>query len=329
MKKITAFTLCLCLMAGLFAACVSIENLDGISVESPSKPAESSAEAVESSEEAPSVAPEPSSTEEEPSSADPVYAPVYPEGYDERVTYYSNMKLTADVDDIFFNDSVFVGNSVMLHFKNYVTSNRAIVPDLLGNSQFFAAASFSFYNNKHQNPTDEDCALPVLMGENMNIKQAVEKLGAKTVYLSLMALNDIALYKDGATGIAETYTLFTELVEDLKQSFPETAVVVMGNTYLHKNSNGMQKLNNRNVNELNRKVLDYCNAKGLDFIEVGEVLLDADNCLGTEFCSDVGADVACHLNSNAYNAWMEILRDYAAKKNAGTWANPTELKNLA
>lgn len=324
MKRLLALLICISVCALAFTACVSIEMNDDSSTSEASNGA-SEATSVDESVDI--------SKEQEPSSEDetseiPVYAPIYPEDYEERVAYYSNMSLKADVNDVYFNNSVFVGNSIMLHYKNYVTANRATVPELLGNASFFAAASFSLYNNKHQKPTDADCALPVFRGEKLTIKQAIEAMEAKTVYLSLMALNDIALYKDGTTGIEETYKLFTELVEDLKASNAELNIVVMGNTYLHKSSSGMKKLNNGTVQTLNTRVLNYCNDKGYDFIDVAEVLLDADNCLGTEFCSDVGASVACHLNPTAYNAWTEILRDYAAKKAEGRWANPTELKPI-
>ena len=153
-------------------------------------------------------------------------------------------------------------------------------------------------------------------------------MGVKNVYLSLMALNDIALYKDGITGVNETFTLFKALVDELKAEFPGINIVVIDNTYLHKSANDMKKLNNGTIHTLNTMVLDYCNQNGIDFIDVAYVLLDDERCLGTEFCSDVGSQVACHLNSSAYNAWTEILRDYAAKKTAGRWANPTELEGL-
>ncbi len=315
MKRFTALILGLILIISALTACVSIDMGD-ISDES-SEQSKTPAASNDSSEE----------TTQQPSSEETsevlAYAPIYPENYAERTAYYANLPIEADVNDGYFDDSVFVGNSIMLHYKNYVADKRVALPDLLGNAKFFAAASFSLYNNKHQKPTDKDCALPVYRGEKLNIMQAVEAMEAKTVYLSLMALNDIALYKDGETGVNETFELFKELVADLKESFPNINIVVMSNTYLHKSSSGMKKLNNTTVNNLNNKVLEYCNANGYDYIDVTQVLVDTEGCLGTEFCSDVGASVSCHLNSTAYNAWTEILRDYAEKKAADRWVNPT------
>ena len=325
MKKTLIFVLCFVLCITAFTACVSIENINIDNIEDSS---ETDISVNTSKEDDASLQPSseaPVSSADETSEA-PIYTPVYPESYEERVAYYSNMAVNADVNDGFFNDSVFVGNSIMLHYKNYVSAKRAGVSDFLGNASFFAAASFSYYNNKNQKPTDADCALPIYMGEKMSIGDAVKKMGVKTVYLSLMALNDIALYRDGETGIEETYKLFTQLIEELKNDNPALNVVVINNTYLHSNSAGMKKLNNANIKKLNDKVLSYCNQNGCDYIDVNEVLVDDNGHLGNEFCSDPNSQTAaCHLTNAAYNAWTHILRDYAAKKSDGKWANPTQL----
>lgn len=325
MKKTALLFLALILCIGALASCVDV-NLENGSSEAPAEQsrAESKAEASEESLEASN------STESyEELLPPPVYTPIYPESYEERVAYYTNYQLEADVNDSYFNDSVFVGNSIMLHFKNYVSSNRATNGGLLGDASFFAAASFSFYNNKNQNAQQSDCAWPSFRGEKMNITDAVGQMGVKTVYLSLMALNDIAMYKDGITGVNETFNLFTALVNELKTTYPNVNIAIMGNTYLHSSSNNMShKLNNGSIHTFNTRVLDYCNQNGLDFIDVAYALIDDSGCLGTEFCSDVGAAVACHLNKYAFNAWTEQLRDYADKKQSGRWANPTELKGF-
>lgn len=330
MKKALAAALCALLCLCILCSCALVEM--GVESGESRKDSESSAPEVQSfagsSEERSSV---PVSRAEisvgEESRSLPSCAPVYPESYEERVAHYSAIDIGSDENDGYFGNSLFIGHSVMLHFKNYVLSKRDSISDFLGGADFFAAASFSLYNNAHQKATDTDCTLPSFRGEKLNITQAVGKTGAKTVFLSLMAMNDIALYKDGTTGVNETFALFKKLTDELKSAYPGLNIAVLGSTYLHKSANGMKKLNNGTIYALNALVLDYCNEIGLDFVNVADVLIDNGGCLGTEFCSDVGAAVACHLNECAYKAWTEILRDYASKKLAGVWSNPTALKN--
>lgn len=327
MKKALITLLSIALVLSSLAACtpVDVEDDSSATILSQDQSMDSSMESSGASSD--DVPPQSSSVADE--SKEPAeYTPIYSEDYTERVAYYKNYELNADVNDAYFNNSVFVGNSIMAHYKNFITKKRASVNGLLGNAGFFAAASFSFYNNKNQTASSKDCALPMYQGQYLHIDEAVGKMGAQTVYLSLMALNDIALYKDGTTGIDETYKLVVELIEDLATKYPTVDVVVIGNTYLHYSSNSMKKLNNGTIHTLNTKVLDYCNENGVDFVDVAYALIDDKGCLGTEFCSDVGSNAACHLNDSAYNAWTEQLRDYAKKKQAGNWANPTSLKGL-
>ena len=322
----------LCLMLALitFAGCTPVEM-----EEESKKPVESKTESIipeESSAEESKAPVESSVTEESSAPAGGYERPeVLDKSYEERAEYFGEYwNVEYDLNDTFFKNSVFVGNSIMLHFSKYTERKRAADKSFLGNAQFFAAASFSYYNNAHQTPDSKDCALPSFRGQPMNITDAVGEMNIGTVYLSLMALNDIAIYKDGMTGILETFDLFTKLIEELKTEYPAVKVVVLSNTYLHSTSdNAAHKLNNGSISDLNIRVLDYCNLNGIDFIDIASVLLDDSDCLGTEFCSDVGSPTAaCHLTDYAYNAWTFILRDYAANKLAGTWENPKSMKGI-
>ena len=320
-------------MICLFLALLMLWSCTPVEMETESS---SSAAPIES--EIPEESSESSPTTEESKDEDSsVYTEVYvrPEildkSYAERAEYFGQYyEMEYDLNDAYFHNSVFVGNSIMLHFSNFVTRKRASDAGFLGKAQFFAAASFSFYNNANQTASSPDCALPLYAGTPMSISDAVGEMKIGTVYLSLMALNDIAIYSDGMTGILETYNLFVDLVEDLNEKYPATEVVVLSNTYLHSSGdNGRNKLNNGSISDLNIRVLDYCNQNGLDFIDVSSVLLDDGKCLGTEFCSDIGsASFACHLTKYAYNAWTFVLRDYAAAKQKGIWKNPESMEGL-
>ncbi|MBE6677974.1 MAG: hypothetical protein E7597_04180 [Ruminococcaceae bacterium] len=328
MKKI----LCLMLALIMLAGCTPV-NMEEDESKTESRN-ESKTESISTPESVSESEPdEESSTPDESSAATEGYQKpeILDKSYSERSQYFGEYwNVEYDVNDTYFKNSVFVGNSIMLHFSKYTERKRAADKGFLGNANFFAAASFSYYNNAHQTADSKDCALPSFRGQPMNITQAVGEMNIGTVYLSLMALNDIAIYKDGMTGILETYDLFVKLIDELKTEYPAVKVVVLSNTYLHSSSdNAAHKLNNGSISDLNIRVLDYCNQNGIDFIDIASVLLDEDDCLGTEFCSDVGSPTAaCHLTDYAYNAWTFILRDYAANKLAGTWENPESMKGI-
>lgn len=47
--------------------------------------------------------------------------------------------------DRFFDNSVFIGNSLMMDFYNYTAVRRRSVPDFLGNAKFFCTYGYSAY----------------------------------------------------------------------------------------------------------------------------------------------------------------------------------------
>ncbi len=225
--------------------------------------------------------------------------------------------ISPSTSDVYFNDSLFVGHSVMVHFKNYVTSSRKTYNDFLGNATFGCSSAFSFFNNKNQTPEQADSVLPRYQGKGYKIEDLVTVTGAKTVYLGLMGLNDLGMFGKADTCARLAADEAIACIGRIKEKNPDVTVVVISSTYLtyHKS---YAKLNNKNMSLLNNYVLDYCNENGIDFIDVATPLLDGNGDLATVYCSDD----YCHLKNNAYHVWMNVLREYAEKKQSGAWVNP-------
>jgi len=226
--------------------------------------------------------------------------------------------ISADAVDAYFNGSLFVGHSVMMHFKNNVTSLRQSTPSLLGNALFACNGSFSFYNNKHQTPDKADNVLPRYQGTAYNIEQLPAATGTTTMYLGLMGLNDLGMFGNASTCARLAADEVIDCIGRIKAANPGVTIVVLSSTYLV-GAVSYAKLNNTNMRSLNQYVLDYCNANGIDFVDVARPLTDTNGNLADVYCSDG----KCHLKKNAYYVWINILRDYAAKKQNGTWQNPT------
>ncbi len=228
-----------------------------------------------------------------------------------------------DEIDSFFNDSVFVGNSIMLHYKNnYTTQKRGSDSGFLGTAKFHASGSFSYYNNIV--PVSADSVHPLYQGEKMKIEDAVAAMGAKTVYLSGMALNEIALF-----GTEESVRNLATVADAVKAKSPDVKIVVLANTYMTANFNNYQnKLNNGSISEYNNLLLDYCNENGYDFIDVATPLMEND-VLADKFCSDNDISnsncLGCHLLPDAYAIWTAVLRDYARAVQAGAYVNPDSM----
>ena len=126
-----------------------------------------------------------------------------------------------DEIDSFFDDSVFVGHSVMMHFKDkYVAYKRGSDSGFLGGAKFHASGSFSYHNNLA--PVSADSVHPLYQGEKMKIEDAVAAMGAKTVYLSGMALNELALF-----GAEASVSNLAAVADAVKAKSPDARIVVL------------------------------------------------------------------------------------------------------
>ena len=228
-----------------------------------------------------------------------------------------------DEIDSFFDDSVFVGHSVMMHFKDkYVAYKRGGDSGFLGSAKFHASGSFSYHNNLA--PVSADSVHPLYRGEKMKIEDAVAAMGAKTVYLSGMALNELALF-----GAEASVSNLAAVADAIKAKSPDARIVVLANTYRTRDFNDSRnKLNNAGISEYNNLLLDYCNENGFDFVDVATPLME-NGCLADKFCSDNDKSnsncLGCHLTTDAYAIWTAVLRDYARAKQAGVYANPDSM----
>lgn len=93
-------------------------------------------------------------------------------------------KAEAEVD-AYFDNAVFVGDSIMLGFRNYAMKRQDTFP---GRPQFLAAGSFSVNNALW--PVDDKSVHPVYRGEQHQIWESIAMMGSKRVFL-MLGMNDL------------------------------------------------------------------------------------------------------------------------------------------
>ena len=223
-----------------------------------------------------------------------------------------------DALDEYFRDSVFIGNSIMVHFYNYVSAKRATYSDFLGRCKFLAASAYSPKLEFDSNPQTQ--YMMKYQGEYMHVWDAVQKMGAKTAYVSLMALNELGLHPN-ATCAEDTFDNMVRMLDKIKEVNPDVTIVVLSNTYMV-NTFNYKNLNNKNIYKLNCLMLDYCNANGIAFLDV-TTPLTVDGYLKTSYCldPDPNSGNGCHLQQKCYNSWVAVLRNYAYAMQNGGYKN--------
>ncbi len=199
--------------------------------------------------------------------------------------------------DAYFDDAVFVGDSIMLGFRNYAMKRQEDA--FLSKLQFLAAGSYSA-NNALWDLSNKDSVHPVYQGEPRYVWDSIAMMGSKKVFI-MLGMNDL-----NVTGLEGTWEKYEELLNKIKESSPDVEIHIIGMTYiLHGKEVG--KLENNTIREYNEMLTEMAKENGLGFVNIADSLADENGDLAAEYCSDEFA----HQNAQAYDIWVSVLRDYA------------------
>ena len=204
------------------------------------------------------------------------------------------------VSDDFFNDTLFVGDSVTRKLELYALKQRKTDPELLGDARFYAAASLGSGNL--QKPISNKSVHPKVNGTKMFVEDAVAACEAKKVYI-MLGMNDIAVYD-----IQGSVDNMMALIGKVREKSPGVEVYVQSVTprILGKDQ---KTLNNRNIVRYNQLLCDTIEASGLRhvwFVDVASVLRGEDGTLPRAYCSDPG-DQGIHFTDAACKIWIDYL----------------------
>ncbi|MBR5133972.1 MAG: hypothetical protein IKV35_00060, partial [Clostridia bacterium] len=219
----------------------------------------------------------------------PVYVDDSDESRSPNVTYY--VKKTQPVDITYFEDVVFVGDSVSLKLTNYHYST-----DCLGDALFLTSGSLGVANSMWDlnNP---DAVHPTLRGEKVTVVDGIAKSGCSKVYL-MLGINDVGLY-----GVDGTFENFKTLTAKILEKSPNVTLYIQSVTPLHED---YYNVTNARVNEYNALISEYCREKGWYFVDVASVLRDENGKLPRNYCSDPDG-MGIHFTDTACQKWVEYL----------------------
>ena len=208
------------------------------------------------------------------------------------------LKIPEAVGSAFFKDSVFIGDSVTLSFKNYVTKQRNNNFECLSNAEFLCSGSMSYYNATLE-PGQKDAIHPNYKGETVLVEDGVKLIGAKRAFI-MLGMNDFCLFPfDEDIENAET------LINRIIDKNPDIEIYVQSVTPIIA-SKEHGKFTNENVDEFNKYLFEMCEENGWTYIDINQNLKDENNCLNDDYCSDPDSQ-GIHLKQEACEIWVNYL----------------------
>ena len=195
--------------------------------------------------------------------------------------------------DAFYADSVLVGDSVMLGFRNYAQKSGDPFLKSIG---ILCAGSFSVHNSF--DPVSGKSVHPIYQGKQRHVWESIAMMGRKQVFL-FFGLNDIALDNN-------TPALYQQLVARIKEQSPEAQIHIISMTYVAAGA-GKKRLNNTNIRAFNATMKEIAAKEGWGFVNMADPLADGNGDLAKAYCSDNYV----HQTPAAYKVWTGVLRAYA------------------
>lgn len=206
------------------------------------------------------------------------------------------------VDWSWFDDAVFVGDSISLKLTGYVTKMRQSQSDFLGKAQFLTAGSLGSGNALWE--VSDESVHPLYQGTKMRLEDSIAACGAKKLYI-LLGMNDVGMYGvDGSVANMET------LLKLILEKTPDLQIFVQSATPIHK-GNEKKVLNNANLVLYNQGLREMCERNGWHYVDVASVLTDAEGYLPDSYCSDASG-MGMHFTDAACQVWVDYLRQDAA-----------------
>ncbi|MDE5803007.1 MAG: hypothetical protein K2I22_08855 [Lachnospiraceae bacterium] len=206
----------------------------------------------------------------------------------------AEQELTDEELRAYFGDSVFIGDSIMLGFRNYSAKQDTYVHEI----QFLAVGSYGVQNALK--PVNENNVHPKYKGKKYQLWEAIPLMDCKRVFI-MFGMNDIA-----PLGIEGARDKYKELIDKILETSPDLEIHIISMTYTLEGK-GKKILNNTNIAEYNTLLQEMAEENGWGYIDLCTPTSDGNGNLAEDCCSDGFV----HLTKTAYMLWEEELINYA------------------
>ena len=227
-----------------------------------------------------------------------------PDDYDVPVTPFQlGIQEGSVVPEGYFDDAVFVGDSITLKLYHYVKDMRNQGIACLGSAKFLTAGSLGSGNALW--PVSSDSVHPSYQGEKMRIEKAIELMDAHKVYI-MLGMNDVAYY-----GVEQSVANMEELIGLILELSPDADIFVQSVT--PRLASITTTPTNCSLFEYNLAMYKSCVENGWYFVDVASVMRDANGNLIEAYCSDPES-MGMHFTDTGCAVWIEYLETHGKEE---------------
>ncbi len=216
--------------------------------------------------------------------------------------------VTAEQLEAYFEDAVFIGDSIMEGIRQYVAKNRGKEPTL-GNAQFLTSTLGVSVAELLEG--EKEAPFYRYNGKNQPLLQILPQMNCRRIFLQL-GLNDMAAANPVVEKSVEQYS---QLVDLLQSTVPDAEIIIITNP--PKVASGWLPSYTPNRNFGNKLIAEYvdalvqmCENRGIPYVDAHAALLDGNGALPDDYCRDGFV----HLNDAGSEVVVEELYRFAAER---------------
>lgn len=213
----------------------------------------------------------------------------------------------AEIDEReYFDDTLFVGDSIMEGIRQYVTAQRQD-GEMLGSASFLTSTmGVSLAGLLGEQPPNVQFSY---QGAERPLEEIIIDVAPRRVFL-LIGLNDLA--SDPGATAADCVDRYARLVDRLQTSCPDTEFIIITNPPKVASAwlpsyTANRGFNNQLIGAFVEAMVNMCQERNIPYVDAYAALKDENGALPDDFCRDG----FIHLNHQGAAVVVEALESFA------------------
>jgi len=214
----------------------------------------------------------------------------------------------------YYEDTFFVGDSLVRMFHNYVKKMLQKDPEFFKGIKFYDAYSYQLRTAAKEYVVDTDANLRYKGSDEVLCRIVKDKKPGKLFILA--GLNDnFAKTVNGVEGIDRGMRAVEKIVALMKKSSPDTQVYFFSMTPVTQRVENKRHIRDT-WDEYNARLAEKCRELGAIYVDIATPLKDENGLLP----KSLSHDGEYHLNDEGNAIWAQTLLDFAQEQyEAGLW----------
>ncbi|SET06565.1 GDSL-like Lipase/Acylhydrolase family protein [Pseudobutyrivibrio sp. C4] len=202
----------------------------------------------------------------------------------------NKIKKYVSVDNSYFDDALFIGDSRMVGLSQYCQ-------DIDARATFYAKKSLSIYNIR------DDKWIETEDGEEISLAEALETNHFSKIYI-MVGINEL-----GRGDEVDFRQAYQDVINQIQAAEPDAYIFINSIMHVSGEKNETDELyNNTNINIRNDAIKTLEDRQNIFYLNINEAVDDEEGNLDAETTSD-----GVHLKGACYEPWHEYLLSHGVE----------------